>query len=189
MTASTFKRKPSRPSLITQLDPAIKSAVDTAVREGRATIDEIVLLIDQLGGEASRSSVGRYVKNAREKLDDYTRAQDMAKVWIEKIGKEPDGDVGRLISEMLKVAAFKTMGSLDEATPQDLAFLGKTLKDVASADKLGVEKIFALRKLIADEAAKVATEVVKTVKKAGLTDETVEHIRSRILGISEAKKA
>ncbi|MFM9902149.1 MAG: DUF3486 family protein [Polaromonas sp.] len=186
---SSFKRKPSRPSSITQLDPAIKQAVDTAVREGRATIDEIVRLVEGLGGDASRSAVGRYVKNAREQLEDYRRAQEMAKVWIEKIGKEPEGDVGRLVSEMLKVQAYKTMGSMDEASPQDLMFLGKAIKDVTSADKLAVDKELAIRKLIATEAAKVATEVVKTAKKAGLSDETVELIRTQILGIPEAKKA
>lgn len=186
---STFKRKPSRPSLITKLDPAIKAAVDTAVRQGRATIDEIVLLVDQLGGEASRSSVGRYVKNARERMEDYRQATQVAAVWVDKLGKEPEGDVGRMLLEMLRVVAFKTLGELDTASPEDLMFLGKAIKDFASADKLAVDKAFAIRKLIADEAAKVASEVVKTVKKAGLTDETVEHIRSRILGISEAKKA
>lgn len=187
-TKSTFKRKPSRPSQITRLDPAIKQAVDTAVREGRATIDEIVLLVDQLGGEASRSSVGRYVKNARERMEDYRQATQVAAVWVDKLGKEPEGDVGRMLLEMLRVVAFKTIGDIETASPEDLMFLGKALKDFAGADKLAVDKAFAIRKLIAVEAAKVAADVTKTVKKAGLTDETVELIRAKILGIPEAKK-
>ena len=186
---STFKRKPSRPSQITKLDPAIKTAVDTAVREGRATIDEIVNLVEGLGGEASRSSVGRYVKNARERMEDYRQATQVAAVWVDKLGKEPEGDVGRMLLEMLRVVAFKTIGELDQASPEDLMFLGKALKDFAGADKLAVDKAINLRKLIAVEAAKVASEVVKTAKKAGLSDETVELIRSKILGIPETKKA
>lgn len=190
MTAkSTFKRTASRPSNITKLDPAIKQAVDTAVREGRATIDEIVLLVEGLGGEASRSSVGRYVKNARERMEDYRQATQVAAVWVDKLGKEPEGDVGRMLLEMLRVVAFKTIGELDQASPEDLMFLGKALKDFAGADKLAVDKAINLRKLIAVEAAKVATDVAKTAKKAGLSDETVEMIRSKILGIPEAKKA
>lgn len=186
---STFKRKPSRPSNITRLDPAIKQAVDTAVREGRATIDEIVALVEGLGGEASRSSVGRYVKNARERMEDYRQATQVAAVWVDKLGKEPEGDVGRMLLEMLRVVAFKTIGDLDTASPEDLMFLGKALKDFAGADKLAVDKAINLRKLIAVEAARVASEVTKTVKKAGLSDDTVELIRSKILGIPEAKKA
>jgi hypothetical protein len=52
-----------------------------------------------------------------------------------------------------------------------------------------VDKTINLRKLMAVEAAKVATDVAKTAKKAGLTDETVEMIRTKILGIPEAKQA
>jgi hypothetical protein len=40
-----------------------------------------------------------------------------------------------------------------------------------------------------ERAALVAGDVAKAVKKAGLSDKTVELIRSQILGIPEAKKA
>ncbi len=189
MTETIKKRKPSRPSSITALDPRVREAVDAAVREGRMTIDQIVQLIAAQGEEASRSAVGRYVKNARARLEDFHQAQEIAKVWVDKLGKEPDGDIGRMLLEMLRVLAFKSLGDLEAASPEDLMFLGKALKDIAGADKLVVDREINLRKLLAAEAAKVASEVVKTVKKAGLSDETVEAIRSKILGIPEAKKA
>jgi hypothetical protein len=189
MSGSTFKRKPSRPSSITQLDPAIKQAVDTAVREGRATIDEIVGLIKNMGGEASRSSVGRYVKTANERMEEYRQAQQMAAVWMDKIGKEPDGDVGRMLLEMLRMVAFRSIDATEAASPEDLMFLSNAIKSFAQTDKLVVDKTINLRKLMAAEAAKVATDVAKTAKKAGLSDETVELIRTKILGIPEAKKA
>ncbi|MDZ7920746.1 phage protein Gp27 family protein [Rhodoferax sp.] len=189
MTETIKKRKPSRPSSITMLDPAVKEAVDTAVREGRLTIDQIVALIASQGGDASRSAVGRYVKTANERLEEYRQAQQMAAVWMDKIGKEPDGDVGRMLLEMLRMLAFKSLGELDSASPEDLMFLSNAIKGFAQTDKLVVDKTINLRKLMAIEAAKVATEVVKTVKKAGLSDDTVEAIRSKILGIPEAKKA
>ncbi len=181
------KRKPSRPSSITQLDPAIKQAVDSAVREGRATISEIVHLVESLGGDASRSAVGRYVKNARERMEDYRQATQIAAVWVDKLGKEPEGDVGRMLLEMLRVVAFKTIGDIETASPEDLMFLGKAIKDFASADKLAVDKAITVRKLIAAEAEKVAAEVGKTAKKAGISDDTIDLIKKRILGIADAK--
>lgn len=184
---STFKRKPSRPSSITQLDPAIKEAVDTAVREGRATINEIVRLVDELGGEASRSAVGRYVKNARERMEDYRQATQVAAVWVDKLGKEPEGDVGRMLLEMLRVVAFKTIGDIETAGPEDLMFLGKAMKDIAGADKLIVDREINVRKLIQAKAEKVAAEVASTAKKAGMSAETVDLIRSQILGIPATK--
>ena len=186
---STFKRKPSRPSSITQLDPRVKEAVDAAVRDGRLTIDDIVRLIEDQGGEASRSAVGRYVKNARERMEDYRQAQQIAAVWVDKLGKEPDGDIGRMLLEMLRVVAFKSIGDIESASPEDLMFLGKALKDIAGADKLVVDREINLRKLIAVRAAEVAASVVKTVKKAGLSDDTINVIRAEILGIPDAKKA
>lgn len=188
MADTKFKRKPSRPSSITRLDPDIKAAVDAAVREGRATIAEIVAIIKDKGSEASQSAVGRYVKNARERMEDYRQAQQIAAVWVDKLGNEPQGDVGRMLLEMLRVIAFKSIGDMETASPEDMMFLGKALKDIASADKLVVDREINRNKLLAAQAAKVATDVAKTAKKAGLTDETVELIRTKILGIPEASK-
>lgn len=184
---TAFKRKASRPSSINQLDPAVKEAVDKAVREGRATIDQILQLIDSMGGEASRSAVGRYVKNARERLEDYRQASQIAAVWVDKLGKEPEGDIGRMLLEMLRVVAFKSIGDIDQASPEDLMFLGKALKDIAGADKLVVDREINLRKLIAAKAEKVASEVATTAKKAGLSDDTIDLIKQKILGVADAK--
>jgi len=180
---STYKRKPSRPSSITQLDPAIKDAVDAAVREGRATIDQIVVMVEQLGGEASRSAVGRYVKNARERMEDYRQAQQIASVWVDKLGKEPQGDVGRMLLEMLRVVAFKSIGDLEAAGPEDLMFLAKAMKDIAGADKLVVDREINLRKLIAAKAEKVAEEISREAKKMGATEETIQAWREKVLGV------
>ena len=183
------KRKPSRPSSITALDPAIKAAVDTAIREGRLTIDQIVKLIADNGADASRSAVGRYVKNNKERMEEYRQAAQTAAVWVDKVGKEPEGDVGRLVLEMLRMVAFRTVGGIEVAGAEDLMFLARAIKDMAGTDKLVVDREINVRKLIAARAEKVAGEMAKTAKKAGLSDTTIETIRAQILGIPEAKRA
>lgn len=181
---TTRKRKPSRPSSITQLDPAIKEAVDTAIREGRLTIDQIVHLIEREGGDASRSAVGRYVKNAKERMEDYRQATQMAAVWVDKIGKEPEGDIGRMVLEMLRLVAFKSIGDLEQVAPEDLMFLGKAMKDIAGADKLIVDRELQVRKLIAARAEKVAGEIAKEAKKLGATPETIQTWREKVMGVA-----
>lgn len=170
-----------RKSSIKQLDPRIKSAVDSAIREDRATIDDIVAIIRELGGDASRSAVGRYKAKAEAQMARYREAQEVAKVWIGKLQTDPEGDVGRLLAEMLRTTAFQTMGDIDEATPQDIMFLGKALKDLASADKLTADRIMVVRREAAKEAAAVA---VKEAKGAGLSDEAADVIRKKILGLA-----
>lgn len=182
---STFKRKPSRPSSINDLDPRVKEAVDAAVRENRLTIDEIVQLIKDHGEDASRSAVGRYVKNARERMEDYRQAQQIATVWVDKLGKEPEGDVGRLLLEMMRVVAFKTIGDMDTASPEDLMFLGKALKDIAGADKLVVDREINVRKLIAARAEKVAEEITREAKKMGASEEVIQTWREKVLGVTK----
>lgn len=171
----------SRKSSIKQLDPRIKAEVDSAIREDRATIDDIVAIIHALGGDASRSAVGRYKQKAEAQMARYREAQEVAKVWIGKLQTDPEGDVGRLLAEMLRTTAFQTMGDIDEATPQDIMFLGKALKDLASADKLTADRIMVVRREAAKEAAAVA---VKEAKGAGLSDEAADLIRKKILGVA-----
>lgn len=170
-----------RKSSIKQLDPRIRAAVDAAIREDRATIDDIVAIIRELGGDASRSAVGRYKQKAEEQMVRYREAQEVAKVWIGKLQTDPEGDVGRLLAEMLRTTAFSTLGDIDAASPQDIMFLGKALKDLASADKLTADRIMVVRREAAKEAAAVA---VKEAKGAGLSDEAADLIRKKILGVA-----
>lgn len=165
-------------STVKQLDPRIRTEVDAAIRDGRATIDEIVALIRELGGEASRSAVGRYKKNAEAQMARYREAQEIAKVWVGKLQTDPEGDVGRLLAEMLRTTAFSTLGDIEAATPEDLMFLAKALKDLASTDKLTADRILLVRRETAKEAAAVAAT---EAKGAGLSDEAAEKIRRKIL--------
>lgn len=169
-----------RKSSIKGMDPRIREAVDAAIREGRATIDDIVAIVASMGGQASRSAVGRYKQQAEAQMQRYREAQEVAKVWIGKLQADPEGDVGRLLAELLRTAAFQTLGNMEAATPGDLMFMARTLKDLASADKMTAERILKVRQEAAKEAATVAA---KEAKSAGLSDEAAELIRQKILGV------
>lgn len=171
----------ARKSTIARMDPRIREAVDAAIREGRATIADIVGIIKAMGGEASSSSVGRYKQRAEEQMKKFREAQEIAKVWIGKLQADPEGDVGRLLAEMLRTTAFQTIGDMEEADPQSLMFLAKALKDLASTDKLTADRILLVRR----EAAKEAAEKVTSVGRAkGLSKETVDELRKEILGVA-----
>ena len=173
-------------SRLTQLDPRIRGAVDDAIREGRASIDDIVLMIRAMGGDASRSSVGRYVKNASEQLKKFREAQEIAKVWIGKLNAEPDGDVGRLLAEMLKTVAFQQIADMGESegddrpSSMDLMLVAKSLDHLSKAQKTDVDRILRVRKEFAAQAADAAA---KTATAKGLSSDTIEEIKRSILGI------
>lgn len=177
----------ARKSSIQQLDPRLRDAVDELIREGRYTLDDIVAHLAKLnGGEApvSRSALGRYAQRAEEQMRRYREAREVAKVWVDKFENEPDGDVARLLPEMLRSVAFQTLGSLgdreESAEAQEVMFLAKAMKDLASADVLTTQRILKIRE---ETAKKAAVEAVKTAKAQGLSDEAAELIRQKILGV------
>lgn len=156
-----------RKSSIAKLDPAVREAVDRAVREGRLTNAEIVAMIDSHGAQVSESAVTRYVRSAREQMGRFRQAQEIAKVWVGKLEDDPQGDVGRLLTEMLRTVAFQTIGQMGDseeaAGPADIMFLAKALKELVSADKIAVDKDLRVRK----EFAKALEQKVDEQAAAG----------------------
>lgn len=172
-------------SSISRLDPRIKEAVDRAVREDRATIDEIVAAILSMGGAVSRSAVGRYVQSARAKMERYREAQEVASVWVRKMEETPDGDVGRLNAELLRTVAFQVLseigGSGVDAKPNEIMLLARAIKDLASADKTSTDRELRVRREVAQKAAEQA---VSAARKGGLSADQAEDIRREILRIA-----
>lgn len=177
----------ARKSSIHQLDARLRGAVDGLIREGRYTLDDILAHLAQLnGGESpvSRSALGRYAQRAEEQMARYREAQEVAKVWVAKFADEPEGDVARLLPEMLRSVAFQTLGSMSEresaAEAAEVMLLAKAMKDLAAADVLTTQRILKIREEVAKRAA---TEAVKSAKSQGLSDEAAEIIRQKILGV------
>lgn len=170
-------------SKITQLDPRVREAVDAAVREGRATIDDILVLIRSYGETASRSSVGRYVKNATQQLARYREAQEIAKVWAGKLTEEPNGDVGQLVTHMLRTVAFQQIGQMtdeEEVKPMDIMLVAKAIEHLSKSEKTAVDRAVKIRDEFANKAAAAAAQVAKS---KGLTPDAIEELKRSILGI------
>jgi len=173
----------SRKSSITRLDPRIREAVDGAIREGRATLDELVALIRSHGGQASRSAVGRYVKGARDEMEHYRQAQHLAKVWAEAIPQT--GDVAQLNRQVLTSLAFRAASQLAEnesVQGKEVMLLARALRDISSSEKLGAEARRAIRAELAEQAAKVVGEMAKS---QGMSAEQAELWRRKVLGIAQ----
>ncbi len=172
--------KVARKSSIAQLSKDIQSAVGKAIKDGRLTIDQIHDLVEQMGGEVSRSAVGRYVKKARDQMQMWQEAQGVAKVWADKIDEESDSDVHMLVSQMLRVVGFQAVGAMDaETAAKDIADIAKALKDLATSDKLQADRILSIRREAAKEAA-IAVE--KAADEIGITPQAKKQIREIILG-------
>lgn len=177
----------ARKSTVAALPEELVQACNGLIREGR-TIDEILAALHALGAPVSRSAVGRYVKGARDAMETYRKAQEMAKVWVGKVETDPDSDVGRLLSQMLHTIAYQTLSTMgesgEEAKPAEIMLLAKAIKDMAGTTKTNLDIAKQLRTMRAELKA-VAVEVEGAVRQAGLSEDTVGQIKARILGVGE----
>jgi len=177
----------ARKSTVAALPKELVDVCNGLIRDGH-TIEDILDALRALGAQVSRSAVGRYVKSARESLDKYRQAQEVAKVWVDKLEAEPQGDVGRLLPEMLRVAAFQTLASMGEsdqpAKAMDVMLLAKAIKDIAGTAKTVIEVEKQLRAMRA-ELETVAKDVAEQARQAGMSGQTVEQIKGRILGVGK----
>lgn len=180
-----------RRSTVAAMPRELVEACNGLIRDGH-TIEEILAALQGMGAQVSRSAVGRYVKSARESMEKYRQAQEVAKVWVDKLEAEPSGDVGRLLPEMLRVVAFQTLTSMGESEQHvgamDVMLLAKALKDIAGATKTNVDVELQLRRVREQTQAKAdaaAAEVEQMTRQAGMSEALVSTIRSRILGVGE----
>lgn len=181
----------TRRSTVARLDPRVKDAVDTAIREGRATIDELVALIAAHGGEASRSAVGRYKKSFEDSLKRYRDAQEVAGRWVQQFRADADGDVSRLLAEMLKTVAFQSLADVEQLEGKDIYFLSTAIKNLASIDRIKAE---AEAKALERTKAAVGTVIAKLDAEPGgspgrIPKEALHRIRAEVYGILDAPAA
>jgi Protein of unknown function (DUF3486) len=192
--------KPKRK--LAELEPELKAEVDRLIRDGRATIDEIVVHVRGLGAEVSRSAVHRYKQSAESAMKRYREAQEVAGVWVREFKEQPDGDVGRLLAEMLKSVAFSTLsGMADRAddpaaggedapaapTPMDLMLMAKAIGELERARKTSFETEQRIRQQVETRTKAAAAAAAEAVaKERGLSTDTVQAIRAQILGVRSA---
>ncbi|MBN9477399.1 MAG: hypothetical protein ABS43_03715 [Bordetella sp. SCN 67-23] len=176
----------ARRSSIERLDPAIRDACNELIRSGH-TIDEIVQTLRDLGANVSRSAVGRFTKSARASMEKFREAQEVAKVWIDKLESEPNGDVARLLPEMLRAVAFQTLSTMGESESpvesQELMFLAKALKDVSGASKLNMDIELKLRQEREKAKVESADAVEKAARAQGMDEDQVMFWRQQVLGL------
>lgn len=180
-------RRPGVKSSVERLPKELQDLVNELIRDGY-TIREMVDKLQELGANISKSSMGRYAKHAHETLQKYKEAQEVSKVWVDRLEKEPNGDVSALLKEMLKTVAFSTMASMSDnesgAKPGEIMALSIALKNLSSTEKEAFN-IALLRKKIQEQAQQVAEMVCKEAIEAGVSEEQVNNFRFKIIGVAK----
>ncbi len=176
-------------SSIDALPDPIRFAIDDAIKRG-ATIDAIVATVQSLGGDVSRSAVGRYSKSFAEIA---RRQRDMTSV-ASAFGAEFGGSddlQGRLMVQLLTSVVTRQImphaaGEAEEELDLlALSRLAKAVKDTMGASKLDIDREAKIREEEGKRARAAAAEAADAEgRAAGASDETIERIKRRILGLA-----
>ncbi|HNW36101.1 MAG TPA: DUF3486 family protein [Candidatus Ozemobacteraceae bacterium] len=168
-----------RKSSVSALPPAVKEWLDKALVEnnfsGYETLSDALA---EKGFSISKSAVHRYGSEFEKTMAAAKIATEQAKALVDAC---PD-DAGKMNDALIRLVQQKAFEVLLEADSdkKNLCSLGKMVGSL-SRSSVGVKK-WMLE--VRDKARAAAEEVTKIVKQGGLTDETVQQIRAKILGVA-----
>lgn len=176
-------------SSVTRLDKAIREEISRLREQGR-TLDEILEQLQAMNVNVSRSALGRYTKRQARVTEEVQRSRILSEALCKSFGRDDTSKAARANIELLHALLMKLMVGDEEQEPQaldpkDLMMLSIAADKLAKASKSDVEEQIKVRleterRQTVDKAAEAA---VSEAKKQGLSAETVDAIKKRVLGI------
>lgn len=183
-----------QPSSIDLLPGDVREKLQELLRDPRVTQLEATRRINEIleaeGREerVSKSGVNRYHLKMEEVGAKIRQGREIAEMWIGKFGAAPQGQLGLLITEMLRTLAYDLSLKLQDADINDPETLGATI-DQVKALALGVQRLeqsatlnvkreTEIRKQALAEAAEKAGAAAR---QAGVSSETIQRIRRDVL--------
>jgi len=154
-------------SSIDRLPDDIRDKLQELLRDPRCTqLDATARINSILEGEGlperlSKSAVNRYAVKMEEVGAKLRQSREVAQMWIGKLGAEPQGEVGKLLNEVVRNLAFE---AALRASEDDEPIEPKMLKNLAIA----VERL----ERAANQNMKVEEEIRK--QKERLKQETLK---------------
>ena len=159
-----------------ELPAEIRAEVNRLLIEPGVTYDDIQKFLAEKGYDISRSAIGRYGKGFLAVYQKLRIIEDKSKALVSEVG---EGLVLEETASKLFVQKIIELQLEDKIDPMEIP---RILSDFA---KLQASSI--MRERLKDDFKKkidkAADDVVKTVKKQGLSEETAAEIRKKILGV------
>jgi len=181
-----------RASKVDLLPEKLKDELHQLLRDKSNTqlevLDAINELIEEHGldedAKLSRSGLNRYAAQMETVGKQIKEAREISKQWAETLGSSAESDVSMISIEMLRSIVFNITMKLsqnDEIKSEDLRNLTLSMARLEGAAATSQKRIIEARKAFAEEASK---EIEIIGKAEGLTDETVQLFKNKILGIA-----
>ncbi len=177
-------------SSIDRLPPPVKQRIEDLLKQDQHTLDELIQVLQSefpSQPPPSRSSLGRYSKRFEEVGRKIRESREVAKVWAERLGNEPEGDIGKLVMEILRTLAFDATMAMQEPDddgqvqldPAAINKLALAMQRLEAAGKWNIQREEKMRESIVSD---VESKLTSAPKK--LDAETLSLVRQAIRGES-----
>jgi len=174
-------------SSIERLPDDIRDKLHELLRDPRVTQLEAtkrinaILEEEGLPDRVSKSAVNRYAAKMEEVGAKLRQSREIAKMWIGKLGAAPQGEVGKLLNEMIRTLAFEMTLNLSEGT---IEAEPKMLKDLAIAierlERAATTNLKREQEIRAKEREAAKKDAMDTLEKIA-DEKTIREFRKRFL--------
>ncbi len=185
-----------QPSSIDLLPAEIKEQLQELLRDPRCTQLEATRRINEILEEEghpdrlTKSSVNRYALKMEEVGAKIRQGREMAEMWIGKFGAAPQGQLGLLITEMLRTLAYDLSLKLQDADISDPETLSSTI-DQVKALALGVQRLEQSTTLNVKREAEIRKQALQDAAEAvgeearaqGMDEAQAEFWMKKVLGV------
>ena len=184
-----------RPSSIDGLPEKARKALHAWLRDPGITQKEAAertnSLLEELGlpQRVTRQSVNRYDLRMREVGEKLRQSRQVSEQWIANLGSAPGGDLGHLVTEVLRTLAFEITLQLDKADldPESLpgvvdaaSKLSLMAQRLERSSEINVRRERQLKREAAEELAAKVSKETKAGRK--MSPERVREIVREIYG-------
>lgn len=185
----------ARPSSIDQLEPEIRDEIGRLRGNGH-TLDEILAALRELDvTNISRSALGRHVQSMEKIGQKLRHSRNIAEALVRQLGDAPASRSAQLNIELLHSVILDLNLASDEdadgdglaalrGNPEGIMLLSKAIDHLTKSSKADIENQKAIEERVEKRINAKNDKAIKDVaKEKGLSKETVDAIRSRILGV------
>ena len=180
----------NRRSKIRRLAPDVRQAIERMLREDQLTLAEMIAELERrFPGEElpSKSGLHRYQVGLEEMMGRMREIDAAARVVVAELGESPDEKAGALLAQSITTLATHAALSAqqrDDVSIEEVRKLARAASYAMDARVKSRQEREAIRAAAREELLreqKAALE--KAVKTGGLSAETSEDFRRKILGV------
>lgn len=169
-------------SKVQALPPELRAWLDDELlRRGFSDYVQLAADLRAKGADVSKSGLQRHGSQLELRLAQLKASNEQARALVDA-NPDDEGKMNEAVMRLAQEKIFQLLMQMD-IDPEEVD-INKLFKNVAEIGKASViQKKHQAD--IRDRVAKAARDVEDTARKAGMSDETIDVIRKRILGVTD----